>query len=94
MKSATEVEGKIDFVSREFTFRQRSIQVRSITTLRVQPKQTINYNAKLEKCLKDFENGKIMLKLNNEREDKLLQMLWAVCTNGEFKLSIKNHTKN
>ena len=33
-----------------------------------------------------------MLKLNNEREDKLPQMLWAICTNGEFKLSIKNHT--
>ena len=33
-----------------------------------------------------------MLKLNNEREDKLRQMLWAVCKNGKFKLSIKNHT--
>ena len=33
-----------------------------------------------------------MLKLNNEREDKLPQMLWAVCKNGKFKLSIKNHT--
>ena len=33
-----------------------------------------------------------MLRLNNEREDKLPQMLWAVCKNGEFKLSIKNHT--
>ena len=33
-----------------------------------------------------------MLKLNNEREDKLPQMLWAVCSNGEFKLNIKNHT--
>ena len=52
----------------------------------------MNYSAKLEKCPKDFENGKIMLKLNNEREDKLPQMLWAVCKNGKFKLSIKNHT--
>ena len=33
-----------------------------------------------------------MLKLNNEREDKLPQMLWVVCINGEFKLSIKSHT--
>ena len=33
-----------------------------------------------------------MLKLNNEREDKLPQMLWAVCKNRKFKLSIKNHT--
>ena len=33
-----------------------------------------------------------MLKLNNEREDKLPQMLWAVCKHGKFKLSIKNHT--
>ena len=33
-----------------------------------------------------------MLKLNNEREDKLPQMLWDVCKNGKFKLSIKNHT--
>ena len=92
VKSATEVEEKVDFVTQEFTFRQRSIQIKSITTLRVPPKQTINYNAKLEKCPKDFENGKIMLKLNNEREDKLPQMLWAVCKNGKFKLSIKNHT--
>ena len=92
VKSASEVEGKVDFVTREFTFRQRSIQVKSITTLRVPPRQTINYTAKLEKCPKDFENGTIMLKLNNEREDKLPQMLWAVCKNGKFKLSIKNHT--
>ena len=33
-----------------------------------------------------------MLKLNNEREDKLPQMLWAVCKDGKFRLSIKNHT--
>ena len=33
-----------------------------------------------------------MLKLNNEREDKLPQMLWAISINGEFKLSIKNDT--
>ena len=92
VKSATEVEGKVDFVTQKFTFRQRSIQIKSITTLRVPPRQTINYTAKLEKCPKDFENGKIMLKLNNEREDKLPQMLWAVCKNGKFKLSIKNHT--
>ena len=58
VKSATEVEGKVDFVTREFTFRQRSIQIKSITTLRVPPRQTINYNAKLEKCPKDFENEK------------------------------------
>ena len=75
VKSATEVEGKVDFVTQEFTFRQRSIQVKSITTLRVPPRQTIPYTAKLEKCPKDFENGTIMLKLNNEREDKLPQML-------------------
>ena len=54
VKSATEVEGKVDFVRQEFTFRQRSIQVKSVTTLRVPPRQTINYNAKLEKCPKDF----------------------------------------
>ena len=78
VKSATEVEGKVDFVTQEFTFRQRSIQVKSITTLRVPPRQTIHYTAKLEKCPKDFESGTIMLKLNNEREDKLPQMLWAV----------------
>ena len=71
VKSATEVEGKVDFVTRESTFRQRSIQVKSVTTLRVPPRETINYIAKLEKCPKDFENGTIMLKLNNEREDKL-----------------------
>ena len=71
---------------------EKVIQVKSITTLRVPPRQTINYTAKLEKCPKDFENGTIMLKLNNEREDKLPQMLWAVCKNGKFKLSIKNHT--
>ena len=92
VKSATEVEGKVDFVTREFTFRQRSIQVKSITTLRVPPRETINYTAKLEKYPKDFENGTIMLKLNNEREDKLPQMLWAVCKDGKFRLSIKNHT--
>ena len=68
VKSATEVEGKVDFVTREFTFRQRSMQVKSITTLRVPPRETINYTAKLEKCPKDFENGTIMLKLNNERQ--------------------------
>ena len=90
VKSATEVEGKVDFVTQEFTFRQ--IQVKSITTLRVPPRPTIPYTAKLEKCPKDFENGTIMLKLNNEREDKLPQMLWAVCKDGKFKLSIKNHT--
>ena len=27
-----------------------------------------------------------------ERENKLPQMLWAVCKNGKFRLSIKNHT--
>ena len=32
VKSATEVEGKVDFVTQEFTFRQRSIQVKSVTT--------------------------------------------------------------
>ena len=62
------------------------------TTLRVPPRETINYTAKLEKYPKDFENGTIMLKLNNEREDKLPQMLWAVCKDGKFRLSIKNHT--
>ena len=30
--------------------------------------------------------------MNNEREDKLPQMLWAVCKNEKFRLSIKNHT--
>ena len=55
VKSATEVEGKVDFVTREFTFRQRSIQVKSVTTLRVPPRETINYTAKLEKCPKDLE---------------------------------------
>ena len=92
VKPTTEVEGKVDFVTGEFTFRQRSIRIKFITNLIVPPKQTINYNAKLEKCPKDFENGKIMLKLNNEREDKLPQMLWAICKNGKFKCSIKNHT--
>ena len=62
VKSATEVEEKVDFVTQEFTFRQRSIEIKSITTLRVPPTQTINYNGKPEKCPKDFENGKIMLK--------------------------------
>ena len=60
VKSATKVEGKVDFVTREFTFRHRSIQVKSITTLRVPPRQTIPYTAKLEKCPNDFENGTIM----------------------------------
>ena len=92
VKSVAEVEGKVDFITQEFAFRQRPIQVKSITTLRVPPRQTIKYTAKLEKCPKDFENGTIMLKLNNEREDKLPQMLWTVCKNGKFKLSIKNHT--
>ena len=65
VKSAAEVEGKVDFVTREFAFRQRSIQVKSITTLRVPPRENIKYTAKLEKCPKDVENGTIMLKLNN-----------------------------
>ena len=84
VKSATEVEGNIDFVNQEFSFKQRSIPVKNTKTIRVPPKQSLNYAAKLEKCLKDFESGKIVLKLRNDRDDKLQQMLWVTCTNGRI----------
>ena len=52
----------------------------------------MNYAAKLEKCPKDYESGKVMLKLRNDRDDKLPQILWVTCMNGQFRLSIKNLT--
>ena len=90
VKSATEVEGNIDFVNQEFSFKQRSIPVKTTKTITVPPKQSLNYAARLEKCSKDFESGEIMLKLRNDRDDKLPKMLWVTCTNGEFRLLIKN----
>ena len=48
--------------------------------------------AKLDKCPKDFESGKIMLKMVTDRSDHLPQMLWATYINGEFRLSITNHS--
>ena len=38
VKSATELEGNIDFANQEFSFKQRSIPVKTTTTIKVPPK--------------------------------------------------------
>lgn len=71
VKSVTEVKGKVDFSNQEFTFTQISIPIKPTKEIWVPPKRSLNYIAKLDKCPKGFEGGKIMLKMITDRSDLL-----------------------
>ena len=92
VKLATEVEGRVDFTNWEFYIHTKINTSKANKGNMSSTQKSLNYMAKLDKCPKDFEGGKIMLKMITDKSDHLPQMLLATCINGEFRLSITNHS--
>ena len=91
VKSAAEIEGKIDVAGLQFEFKIRTIPVRPETKVTVAPGNKATYWAKLDNVPKDFDSGRIVLKVTaSQCRTRTPQILKAMCINGRFKLTVHN----